>query len=293
MDSQFAKSISSELFTFVVGQARKEFTVHSGPLASLSSPLDRLMNGPMMEAKARKVDWSQVVDEDTFVRLCQYAYSCDYTPPVRSVKEKAETRQMASVSASKNEQQEPALSFYPRRHKVPPIPSSMLSRFNKSFPSPNDSHNEKSISTRQLQEKFCDLRERHAKLHSNAVSQQTTKFASTGNYCHPQGLKPDFLGHVKLYILADTYGILPLAHLVLFRLGAALGSLTPSESNMGEIVALVRFSYQRTRPNDPLRILVAAYVASVSSQIGLCGDLQDLLVEGGDFVCDLWKAIWN
>lgn len=38
------------------------------------------MNGEMIEAKTRHVDWSEV-DVDTFVRLCEFAYFRDYTPP--------------------------------------------------------------------------------------------------------------------------------------------------------------------------------------------------------------------
>jgi len=42
--------------------------------------LNALMNGEMIEAKTRHVDWSDV-DEDTFTRLCEFAYLRNYTPP--------------------------------------------------------------------------------------------------------------------------------------------------------------------------------------------------------------------
>lgn len=38
------------------------------------------MNGEMIEAKTRHVDWSEV-DVDTFIRLCEFAYFRKYTPP--------------------------------------------------------------------------------------------------------------------------------------------------------------------------------------------------------------------
>ena len=41
----------------------------------------------MLEAKLRQVDWSGVVEEDTFVRLCEFAYVGDYTPPSCSKRE--------------------------------------------------------------------------------------------------------------------------------------------------------------------------------------------------------------
>jgi hypothetical protein len=67
------------LFTFIVG-ADKEVTLHSAALAGLSQSLNALMDGEMIEAKTRRVDWSDV-DVDTFTRLCEFAYLRDYTPP--------------------------------------------------------------------------------------------------------------------------------------------------------------------------------------------------------------------
>ena len=61
--------IFSSSFTFQVGPERKEITVHSGPLSSLSPTLQTFLTGEMIEAKLRRVDWSDV-DEDTFIQLC-------------------------------------------------------------------------------------------------------------------------------------------------------------------------------------------------------------------------------
>lgn len=54
--------------------------MHSGPLSSLSPTLQTLLTGEMIEAKLQCVDWSDV-HENTFIRLCEYAYNRDYTPP--------------------------------------------------------------------------------------------------------------------------------------------------------------------------------------------------------------------
>ncbi|KAE8423583.1 hypothetical protein BDV36DRAFT_279106 [Aspergillus pseudocaelatus] len=80
MEGAFGQYISSPLFTFSVGPNRKDLIVHSGPLADLSPTLHTLMNGEMIEAKVRRVEWPDV-DEDTFVRFTEYAYLRDYTPP--------------------------------------------------------------------------------------------------------------------------------------------------------------------------------------------------------------------
>ncbi|PYH83730.1 hypothetical protein BO82DRAFT_362966, partial [Aspergillus uvarum CBS 121591] len=87
MDTEFSEIISSPLFTFIVGKAKKEITVHSEALASLSPTLDKLINGEMIEAKTGRVDWTEVTEEATFLRPCEYAYVRDYAPPPCSHRE--------------------------------------------------------------------------------------------------------------------------------------------------------------------------------------------------------------
>lgn len=55
----------------------KSFLVHSALVASHSNPLGRMINGPMLEAK-KGVGVLEDVDEGTFARYCQWAYSGDY-----------------------------------------------------------------------------------------------------------------------------------------------------------------------------------------------------------------------
>lgn len=55
--------------------------MHSGPIADLSPALHTLLFDPKFtEAESRKVNWPDV-NKDTFVRLCEFAYMQDYTPP--------------------------------------------------------------------------------------------------------------------------------------------------------------------------------------------------------------------
>jgi hypothetical protein len=53
--------------------------IHTELAAHLSVPLSRLMMGSMREAKAGEGELMDV-DEQTFVRFCQYAYTGDYSP---------------------------------------------------------------------------------------------------------------------------------------------------------------------------------------------------------------------
>lgn len=69
---------SSVPFRFLVGPNRREFTIHSALLSHQSPVLDTLVNGSFAEASEKCVTWGSV-DEDTFVRFWQYAYTGKYT----------------------------------------------------------------------------------------------------------------------------------------------------------------------------------------------------------------------
>lgn len=69
--------IVSDIFTFVVGTNGKEYNVHGSAISRLSKPLGVLINGDMREAKEKRVNWPDV-DEKTFVRFTQWAYTKTY-----------------------------------------------------------------------------------------------------------------------------------------------------------------------------------------------------------------------
>ncbi|RFU31927.1 hypothetical protein B7463_g4426, partial [Scytalidium lignicola] len=71
---------SSKLFTFVVGEKEARITAHANAIANQSVTLDALINGSMNEAQTG-VAVLKDVQEDTFVRFCQYAYIGNYKAP--------------------------------------------------------------------------------------------------------------------------------------------------------------------------------------------------------------------
>lgn len=77
MASSYENIIGSSIFKFVVGPHNKEYNVHGAALSILSKPLNVLLNGHMREAQEKRVDWPDV-DEKTFVRFAQWAYTEDY-----------------------------------------------------------------------------------------------------------------------------------------------------------------------------------------------------------------------
>ncbi|KAK1760323.1 hypothetical protein QBC47DRAFT_366882 [Echria macrotheca] len=72
---------SSPPFTIVVGANKKKFYMHSALLASLSTPLSRLVNNDnFKESHEAEATWGDV-DEETFAYFVQYAYTFDYHVP--------------------------------------------------------------------------------------------------------------------------------------------------------------------------------------------------------------------
>ena len=78
-DSICNRIVASRSFEFLVGPNEKLFGMHSALVAHLSQPLHALVHGKMLESnqgRARLVD----VDEQTFVRFIEFAYTGEYTP---------------------------------------------------------------------------------------------------------------------------------------------------------------------------------------------------------------------
>lgn len=73
----FDRILRSKIFKFLVGPNEKEFIVHEAVLHELSEPLRVLLGGPFKEARESTVAWPDV-DENTFVRFVEWAYTGSY-----------------------------------------------------------------------------------------------------------------------------------------------------------------------------------------------------------------------
>nr|RBR01951.1 hypothetical protein FVER53263_12875 [Fusarium verticillioides] len=90
-DKVSTKSIAkSKTFTFVVGPDETEFTIHSALVAKQSPVLNVLVNGPFKEALEQRVEWIDL-EETVFLSFWEFAYSGDYTNPIREDDEQEET----------------------------------------------------------------------------------------------------------------------------------------------------------------------------------------------------------
>lgn len=61
----------------MVGPNKEEYSLHEAAISCLSKPLHVLLNGDMKEAKEKHVHWPDI-NEKTFVRFIQWAYTGDY-----------------------------------------------------------------------------------------------------------------------------------------------------------------------------------------------------------------------
>ncbi|KAJ5333985.1 uncharacterized protein N7506_007768 [Penicillium brevicompactum] len=295
MEGPFGRCLSSPLFTFQVGPDKKEITVHSSALADLSQSLNTLINGEMLEAKSRRADWSDV-DVDTFTRLCEFAYLRDYTPPSCRLIDGCSPIMETSKPMVKHKKRKKGYKFLAEPE---PAPAPEVDLSAEEAPQPGSvelPYKERSVWTQHLHDIFQENIRIPA---SHKTSNSTQKFAppiSTGPW---EDFSLVFVEQVQLYVLADKYGIEDLRYLVLSKLHQTLRSFKLyDDAGVAGIFEFVRFVYSNTPPDhgnicDPLRTLVALYVASVLGQIGEHEAFKELLEEGGAFVADFWRIVWS
>lgn len=103
--------------------------------------------------------------------------------------------------------------------------------------------------------------------------------------------KDVFLCHARLYVFAEKYDIAPLKKLSLSKLHKTLSVFTLWMERVGDIVALMRYSYAntvyRSPSNDPLRLLVIHYATCVVEQLVKSSEFKALLEEPGELASDL------
>lgn len=84
--------------------------MHSGVISTLSEPLNNLINGPLLEAQTKVVEWDDISVQD-FKLFCQFAYLGNYSAPEpvklpRSVSKDAEPKAEAEEVEPYPEQDE-------------------------------------------------------------------------------------------------------------------------------------------------------------------------------------------
>ncbi|KAG6125310.1 hypothetical protein E4U38_007803 [Claviceps purpurea] len=98
-----------------------------------------------------------------------------------------------------------------------------------------------------------------------------------------------FISHAKIFVFAQYYGVEALMGLSMRRLHKALCGFGLSRERIGDILALIRYCYDRPGP-EKLKKMVASYSAAiVNSQVSdvVVECFLGLLRERGDFAVDM------
>ena len=100
-----------------------------------------------------------------------------------------------------------------------------------------------------------------------------------------------FLCHARLYVFAAKYDVGPLKDLSLHKLQRTLAAFTLYEQRVGDIVKLMRYSYERTAYRlesvDELRLLVIHYAGCFVEDLARSVEFLLLLEEAGPLARDL------
>jgi len=331
MAEPFANLFRSKFVNFQVGPEGTNFTIHAQPLARLSRALNALINGDMVEAKTGMIDWRDI-DEETFLRFCEFAYVQDYTPP----------RFSGCTENREEPEPEPGPELGLERPKLEQLEQQVMDSWASNWAPTTvkrrkkDKYNGWEASDDTRKDDSAKSRLRNILSDSDYLPPSSNlsfhrQFETTSNTSPHQDFAPVFLGHARLYVLADKYDVRELKNLVLHKLYNTLKEFTLYKSRIADVIELVQFVYDNTPPSyqreagaasqseanphrpvntgggsssrqganheakkvDGLRKLVTSLVVSKLEIVAETRVFLDLLQDGGEFVKDFWTVLWN
>ncbi|KAG5985330.1 hypothetical protein E4U54_006042 [Claviceps lovelessii] len=95
-----------------------------------------------------------------------------------------------------------------------------------------------------------------------------------------------FIAHAKVFVFADYYGVEDLMDLAMQKLHGALCGFRLSRERLDDVLALVRFCYERPAP-DKLKRMVASYAAGVVDSAVPTDCFKAVLKDMEDFAADV------
>jgi hypothetical protein len=265
----------SRPFKFLIGPEETEIVVHEEPIASQSAALNTLMRGSMSESTNGLASWKDV-DEKTFVRFAQFAYTGDYSVP-----------QMVVINQVVSNHREEVPVDIQRNPQDSEFEWGAFSSAKKTVKKKGIKHDLTPQETTYTPFKSLTY----------PLLQPRSKFADS---CHPVMIKgsryhifESLLSHTSLYVLADKWGVESLKVLTLYKLHENLNMLKLDVEEVPDIVELARYGYSGT-PHletgiDDLRELICRYIAANVDVMSKSKAFTDLIEEGGAFVPDLFK----
>ncbi|TAQ86314.1 hypothetical protein B7494_g5361 [Chlorociboria aeruginascens] len=287
----------SKQFVFIVGENQAAFTAHAAIIAKQSKALDVLINGSMGEASEGKAIIKDI-EEDTFMRFCQFAYTGDYTTPDFT---HIPTTELPYIADRDEPVVEPVveLELEPEPVEEEPAPEP------EPEPEPVDGFDSWGLGSRKVKKqkkpsKGILLRQ---KLGNLVYDTETSRTVFTARCEVRQNSNPTedytrvFLGHAQLYVFAEQWGIDVLKTLALSKLHKTLTSFTLYEVRRPDIVELLRYTFSndhtpdRVGAVDDLRSLVMLYTACEVESLVQCPEFLSLVGEGGQLAQNLVQML--
>ena len=256
-----------------------------------------MVNNKMAESQTRSAILNDI-DDDDFIRFCQFAYTGDYsTPPFTEEQSPSIKSEEVPIAAE---------APLPLGHDDPwGVRSSSTKKSKKRLSStPNRSVNVwKSWGVDVSQVVYQDLSALKTNFEERKFCKELLRQKLLDS-CEPlsntqqnQNFTPVFLAHSRLYVFADKYRIKPLQQLVLQKLHQTLVRFELYPERVEDVVELVRYAYSDDHTfgggADELRALVVVYVASRIDKMNKSDSFLTLLEDGGAFVRDFWLIVRN
>ncbi|KAL9125882.1 MAG: hypothetical protein Q9217_004981 [Psora testacea] len=297
MTISYDSVLSSPPIKFFIGPNRKLYTVHSALIAYHSKPLNVLVNGEMKEAKEGCTPLEEV-DEQTFVRFTQYAYTGDYVtadPEILLDSSAIATTDSAQNEAPPDLNRPDVVAEWVPAEDEPEEPPEIHAAFDElGWGSSQISEKDKKEKG-HMQLEWAGVKSKKSKLWTSFRLKEYGIFKPASHVRKNREACEDytvvFLCHARLYAFADKYDIEHLKRLSLGKLHQTLVTFTPYEERIDDIVELLHYSYSNTpdRPDskDDLRQLIIHYAACVVEYLSRNAKFQLLLEEHGSLAKDL------
>jgi DNA-directed RNA polymerase subunit H (RpoH/RPB5) len=247
----------------------------------------------MQEAQAGSADLKDV-EQHTFIRFCEYAYTGDYTPANHEVMFDSSAIEGDATLPKNSDCNVPVNSIAMDEEAPPELLSYRISKKKgrkiekTDMPCESCGHTPGEV-PKSLKQVLWD------EFKNKRYSDFMPRFEPRRNFGACEDYTNVFLGHADLYVFADRYMVARLRMLALEKLHRTLEVFNLYENRIGDIINLIRYSYSNDNTKDSdhkqdiddLRTLVTHYVACVFEIVARNNSFLELMADGGPFVRDL------
>ncbi|KAK0645423.1 hypothetical protein B0T16DRAFT_411146 [Cercophora newfieldiana] len=267
---------SSKPFRFTIGPEKQEFTIHSALVAAQSPAFDRLVNSEFKEAQDFHVELDNV-EEDTFVRFVQFAYTGQYCEPDLDVVAGASNATPCGEAGLAIE--EAAIATTDPSEELPqaepaPEQETLVEERSRPILTKKKKKGKKNTSDvpvfQILNEKFAGRVSELSEEKRNVPEGVLFKENPTTN---------PFVTHARVFVFADYWGISKLKDISLRKLAKALeGAAVKKSATRDRIVALMQYCCDEALPEELLS-LITLFAAANLPALWISGRFRELFGE--------------